>query len=96
MTKQNKYWFKRRRFGYGWVPVTKQGFLLVSGFLLVIVASSFLLELVPDKDMFVASILYLIAVAVLVIVMIIMTRLHGPKPKWRWGVSKKDNPDEDF
>ena len=33
-----KYWFKRRRFGWGWTPVTWQGWLTVAFFIGLIIA----------------------------------------------------------
>lgn len=96
MKKEDKYWFKRRRYGYGWTPVNKQGFILVIGYILIIIVSSFLLELVPEMYITLVLSLYLILVTILTSLLIIITRKHGPKPRWRWGKSDKDNPSEDY
>lgn len=35
--KNSKYWFKRKRYGYGLTPSTWQGWLTIFGFLLFII-----------------------------------------------------------
>jgi uncharacterized membrane-anchored protein len=96
MTKQNKYWFKRRRYGYGWMPVTWQGFLTVIIYISIAVAIAFLLEFVPESAIVQVMALYIIGLVILFNSLLKTVHQHGPKAKWRWGKSTHDNPREDF
>lgn len=92
----NKYWFKRRRYGYGWTPVTWKGWLIIGVFLTVVLGGSwYLTQQKPeptDTDIF----WFYTALFIAVVMLFIFTRLKGPYPKWRWGKKPTDNPDEDI
>lgn len=97
MTKQNKqYWFKRHRYGYGWIPVTRQGILLIIIYMLVIIIGILVLGLIPEDGIVVSLALYLIGLTILTSTLLRITRRHAPRLKWRWGKSSNDNPREDF
>lgn len=90
------YWFKRRRYGWGWIPVSWQGWLSVIAVVLFIIAGALTLTGIP-KNQFTREVgFYLIFVAVLVLQLIILGYKKGPKPKWRWGKNTDDNPEEDY
>ena len=84
------YWFKRKLYGWGWVPVKWQGWLVLLVFVVVLVwdtirlnssqhsVSDFLINLVPQ-----AFILFVILIAI--------CYLTGERPKWQWGKPKQDN-----
>ena len=46
--KHNEYWFKPKRFGYGEEPCTWEGWLVVLGFIVLILGVSFLVK--PDEE----------------------------------------------
>jgi hypothetical protein len=90
------YWFKRRRYGYGWTPVKPQGWLMLIGFLAIIIGSIASLDKVP-MDLFVEFLISVIILCILsLFVLLLVVRKKGPTPKWRWGKSPSDNPDEDL
>lgn len=94
MVKPKKYLFKRRRYGWGWTPVSWQAWVIVALPLGLIIASAFLL---PSENAGVADVLlYLGVTCLLVLALIVVAAQVSPKPKWRWGKKKSDNPDEDF
>lgn len=93
---KNKYWFKRRRYGYGWVPTTWQGGLVVAVFLVVLFLGLVLLKDVPENT-YTKEVGYYFALAFgAAILMILISYLKGPTPKWRWGKKPTDNKNEDF
>ncbi len=98
MKKQPKpdYWFKRRRYGYGWTPVTWQGGVVILVFVAVILLGSLTLKDTPENTFSTELGIYLLTVLIATGVLVQITLKKGPKPKWRWGVSKDDNPDEDI
>jgi hypothetical protein len=86
-----KPWFKAKRFGWGWYPVTWQGWLvivlwipLVVWFARNIVADNMTTHSVSD---------FLIRAAlkflVLVVPLLIVCYATGEKPSWHWGNTKK-------
>lgn len=88
MSKQTKYWFKSKRFGWGWYPATWQGWSIVLFYLFLIItnfrhvdaitrsASDSLLSVVPETF-------------ILTILLIIICHATGEKPEWRWGGKAK-------
>lgn len=91
--KQSKLWFKRRRYGYGWTPITWQGWTVVALFLGIVLTSAFRMPEGPStKDM----VSYFVFISTLTIILVTVTYKTGPKPKWRWGKKPTDNPDEDI
>ena len=91
---QKNYWFKRRRYGYGWVPVTIEGWLLILGYIAVITIASF--PLWTDAPPAINVISYLAFALVLTVAFLFITYKKGPKPRWRWGKSETDIPHEDW
>jgi hypothetical protein len=93
---EKEYWFKRRRYGYGWIPSTRQGWgVLIVYLVLVVGLASAFLEVGEDPGGRQAG--FFLAFFVLLTGCLIMVTLKkGPAPKWRWGRRDGDNPAEDF
>jgi hypothetical protein len=84
-----RYWFKRKLYGWGWTPARWQGWLVIGVFILLIVAdfsridatqhsgSDTLLNFAPNA-------------LVLVLVLIGICYKTGESPRWQWGTPKKD------
>lgn len=95
--KSRSHWFKRRRYGYGWTPIAWQGWLTVLAYLtLIIFVAVVLLEDTPRNTFSVESYIFLAFIAASTGVILVISRLKGPKPKWRWGRKPNDNPKEDI
>lgn len=91
-----KYWFKRRLYGYGWVPVTWQGTVITVVPLLAIIGLTYLYLTDEGDPTPRGTFCYLATIVLLVGVLVGLSYLTGPKPKWRWGRKPTDNPGEDF
>lgn len=80
------YWFKRKLYGWGWVPVTWQGWLTILIFIgLLLLISTWNFE---SRSEIPTS--FLLEVAVLVSVFIAICYKTGGKPRWQWGLPKED------
>ena len=81
-----KKWFKARSYGYGWEPVTWQGWLVVILFVggLLWNAYTFLQTTQGSADVKMLIIRFL----VLLVLMVLIGHLMGEKPKWNWGKRK--------
>lgn len=93
-----KYWFKRKRYGYGWTPVTWQGWAVVGAYALCLIGSSlYLTQTSSGDDPSTAALAgFFMIVFGSSLTVIVITRKHGPPGKWRWGKNPDDNPDEDW
>ena len=94
---KQKYWYKRRRYGWGWTPITWQGWLAILGFLVGVWLAKLLLLGDVSRDTWAANGGIFLGVSIiLVLLLLISSYARGPKPKWRWGSKPSDNPDEDL
>lgn len=89
-------WFKRRRYGYGWTPITWQGWTATGLFLCVVIAGIFFLKDTPRNTVTQDVILYLAFVLLAILTLVVVSYKKGPKPKWRWGKKSDDESDVDF
>jgi hypothetical protein len=96
MGKTTNYWFKRRRYGWGWIPVTWQGWGIVAGWLVVVLGGAFTLDDTPKNEFTHELGIYLLVVLIATVGMVIISLAKGPTPRWRMGKRPDDNPDEDF
>ncbi len=93
---RKKYLMKRRRYGYGWIPVTWQGWLfLVLQAAIVVVAATAL----PAKQAqpTIGELVHFFLIVGFAIASLVLVSIQtSPSPKWRWGKKSSDNPEEDF
>ena len=80
------YWFKRRRYGLGWYPVTYQGWLAIAIYVTVVLVLTFTVDS--------SQALPVVGFATLLLVGLCYAK--GPKPRWRWGKSSSDDPSQDW
>ena len=79
-----EYWFKPKRYGYGAMPVTWQGWVVTLGTVLAMVAVSLYLRLTAKSLWALAALLIFDAVAVSTLVIISHRKTEG-EWRWRWG-----------
>ena len=97
MKNKNNFWFKRKRYGLGWVPVTWQGWLLiVIEVLFLLLLSKVLLKDVSENTYQNEVGVFLAIVFLSILVLVFISHKKGPSLKWRWGKKKTDNSKLDF
>ncbi len=79
----NNYWFKRKLYGWGWVPATWQGFMVVFIYISVVLllASSLNNDSPTNEVVFV----FVLPTILLTITLLRICYKKGEKPKWQWG-----------
>lgn len=82
--KVSRYWFKRRRYGWGWYPVTWQGWASVVIYVVIVLGTNSAMPAIGLPVLGVATAL-----------LIGVCALKGPSPRWRWGVGANDDPNLD-
>ncbi len=79
------YWFKHKLYGWGWVPVTWQGWSITGIFIAYILYLGLQLEQLGES--YLQGFFIRLLLAVLLLVWICYRT--GEKPRWSWGLSKK-------
>ncbi len=90
-------WFKNKTYGYGWVPVTWQGYAVVALHLIITIGAAYLiwknLRSIPSptpQDLVWSAVGKFIAIElVATIALMIVAYKTGEKPEWRWGDKKE-------
>jgi hypothetical protein len=81
-----EYWFKPKRYGYGAVPVTWQGWVLTLGTVLAMVAVSLYLRLTQPHSWALALLIAFDVCALIALAIIARNKTEGGF-RWRWGDS---------
>ena len=81
MPPESEYWFRAKKYGWGWgLPLKWQGWaVLIAFFVLLVVGNVWLLS--PTKS----PLLFLGYVVVLGAALVGVCYAKGEPPKWRWG-----------
>lgn len=80
MQSEPRYWFPAKRYGWGWgIPRSWQGWLVLAGFVVLLVLGGLLFPPKRELGFFLA---YVVALCVLLTG---ICWLKGEPPKWRWG-----------
>ncbi len=77
-----KLWFKAKSFGWGWTPCSIEGWLVTIGFVIGLIAISFMLK---EGNV----IQYMSWLFTLIALLIFIGYKKGERPHWSWG-KKKD------
>lgn len=78
-------WFKAKRYGYGWYPVTWQGWLVTIGWVLWLVSAIDRWNVAEAEPTPMTIAFFLAEVTASVVVLITIAALTGEKARWRWG-----------
>jgi len=80
------HWFKRKLFGWGWVPVKWQGWVVVLVYILALLFLALTIDdNSPNNEVVFTFILPLV---LLTITLIRICYKKGEKPRWQWGLPK--------
>ncbi|RJR27901.1 hypothetical protein C4561_01285 [candidate division WWE3 bacterium] len=86
---QHNLWFKAKWFGWGWTPVTWQGWLVTLVYLvLIILLSSTVDESSSNQEVL---FMFVLPTTLLTITLIRIAYKKGEKPGWNWGKPKSNN-----
>lgn len=83
MKEENKLWFKRKTYGWGWVPVTWQGYVITLSYIgLVLVLALTIDNESSRREIFFA---FILPALLLTITLFRILFKKGEKPRWQWG-----------
>lgn len=84
-----KYWFKRKVYGWGWVPVRWQGWLVLFIYVVAIFLFAFTINSdSPDREIIFT---FVLPISFLTITLIRICYKTGEKPRWQWGLPSEDS-----
>jgi len=84
-----RYWFKAKRYGWGWYPGTWQGWLVLGGYLIVTIGITFWWASGDEATVERTFPLFLFSIALIIGTMIYVCYKTGEPPRWRWGDDNK-------
>ncbi|MBC7712363.1 MAG: VOC family protein [Rhizobacter sp.] len=85
--KKNKLWFRRKTYGWGWTPITWEGWLVT----LIVLVIPICIRLTAKALQFEKSTQYFYtwaSVPILLMALILVCFRWGEKPKWQWGIKR--------
>ena len=81
------YWFKAKLYGWGWVPVKWQGWLVIAVFIVILLGLALSIDdNSPSKEV---MFMFVLPLVLLTATLIRICYLKGEKPRWQWGIPKK-------
>jgi len=80
-----KKWFKAKTYGYGWYPATWQGWLCILGYMVILIAASWLLK----YNQAIYLVLYILILLISTGLLIYVCYKNGEPATWRWGEDDK-------
>lgn len=84
-----KLWFKAKNYGWGWYPVSWQGWAVIALYVLGVLSVSSYLGPVAETRPF-GVLFFFPPVIVLTAFLIVISYITGEKPEWRWGGKKEE------
>ncbi len=87
---QKRYWFKAKKYGWGWYPSTWQGWLVLSVFVFILIQDFIRIDSTSHSvsDTLRPLIIHTFFLTLLLIGVCYVT---GEDPQWRWGEEKRKN-----
>lgn len=78
---EKKIWFKRKKYGFGWTPVTWQGWAVIIVWVTLFYFATSKMDHEWLKN--------LIIIFLMTSVLILIAYKKGEKPRWQWGKNKE-------
>lgn len=87
------YWFKRKLYGWGWVPVSWQGWTTIAVFILLLVW--FIVPFISAPAPSTMHVLwFLVRIVIWAYALLLVCYAKGEPPKWQWGMKEKTSGDQ--
>lgn len=81
------YWFKRRLYGWGWVPATREGWTVIALYVALLLLLALQLDTqTTDREVLVRFVAPLVLGTA---VLLLACFKKGEKPRWSWGIPEK-------
>ncbi len=78
-------WFRAKRYGWGWTPVTWQGWAVTLAYALVVACWAAYEVVTARRQPVFAVWPGLVAILLLTALLVVICWIKGERPRWRWG-----------
>ncbi|MCF7815784.1 MAG: hypothetical protein K9M10_02590 [Candidatus Pacebacteria bacterium] len=84
------YWFKRKLYGWGWTPATREGWGVTLLWIAVVLGDFIRIDRNShsESDTLIAFAPHAV---ILIVILIVICYKKGESPKWQWGISDEDS-----
>lgn len=79
--RNSRYWFKAKRYGFGWYPASRQAWVILCVYFVVFGILMWIFETNVEKYM----IFYSVSVFCITAILVYISYKTGEPAKWRWG-----------
>lgn len=83
---EKKLWFRAKTYGWGWYPITWQGWTITGMYTALILALAFTIN--EDSTTTEVAVMLILPLVILTACFIRIAYKTGEKPEWRWGKRK--------
>lgn len=87
---EKKLWFGNKKYGYGWVPNSIQGWISTGVYGLYVVVSTIWLSNQHAEPQETYILLYTLGMLISTGILVGLAKVKGTKGKWRWRAGSKD------
>lgn len=85
-----KLWFKAKRYGYGWVPATKEGWLIVLVYVVLFASAEVVfLHHIQYSQNPRDAVVFVAFIGLITTILIWISARYGEPARWRWGDDDK-------
>lgn len=82
------YWFKRKLYGWGWTPARREGWFVTAAYVAIVVAlGTTVKNASSDREVW---FMFLLPLLIVTAAFLRICYKKGEKPRWQWGVDKKE------
>ncbi|CAN5299367.1 hypothetical protein BH10PAT2_BH10PAT2_1970 [soil metagenome] len=82
--RQQRFWFKRKCYGFGWYPATWEAWVILLFYILIVVINAFRMDSEALTATQIMSTIFP-ATIILTIILIVVCYQTGESPIWQWG-----------
>lgn len=82
------YWFKRKLYGWGWTPVTKEGWFVTIGIAAFVIGVAWRFE---NGNFSESEALWqaIVPIVAAILLLVVICYKKGESPRWQWGVPEE-------
>lgn len=88
MATKKRYFFKAKRYGWGWYPATIEGWVILGIYIIYVVYRAVVMDALFDTWTS-AAFRFFFELIPPTAILIAVCYLTGEKPEWRWGDKKR-------
>lgn len=82
------YWFKAKLYGWGWTPVTWQGWLIILAYIVLLILFSLTLD--DNSSLKEVMFMFVLPAMLLTLTLIRICYKNGEAPHWQWGIPSRN------